>query len=107
MGGGGVGRQSEGPGGVVWVYKIGLKERQTERQRQTDSQTQTDTQTHREVGGGGERERERETPLVRKGGGGERPVVSFIGEPTRAWTEERETKGGSISQKGRGASCFL
>ena len=24
-GGGGVGRQSEGLGGVVWVYKIGLK----------------------------------------------------------------------------------
>ena len=23
--GGGVGRQSEGLGGVVWVYKIGLK----------------------------------------------------------------------------------
>ena len=25
MRGGGVGRQSEGLGGVVWVYKIGLK----------------------------------------------------------------------------------
>ena len=42
---------------------------------------------------------------MRKGGGGERPVVSFTKEPTRAGREERD-KGGSTSRGGRGGGVL-